>query len=323
MIGMFVNTVPLRFSPNGQFSFLDFVKDTNQKVLKYFENQDYPYEELINELKIKRDASRNTLFDVMFVFQNYQRFELETGELKFERYVSDHVKSKFDLTLNVVKLEKELYLNFEYSKDLFEEETVQNFIAYFSRITEAVSTNPNIGLSDLDIISDEERIQLLEEFNNTHAATVPEQTIVELFEDQVFQTPDNTALVVGSQKVTYRQLNELADAVASKILQVSSEGAAIGLLFSPSIEMLAGILGVLKTGGYYIPLSPEAPSERNKYILEDSSAKLLLSHQEALNKVDRSSLGLQENQVIEIEMAELCDLEEDASIVRRTPDDRI
>ncbi|UII31963.1 amino acid adenylation domain-containing protein [Fulvivirga ulvae] len=280
VIGMFVNTLPLRNYPAGDKTFRDFLHEVKERALLSMENQGYPYEALIDEVKADRAVNRNPLFDVMFVFQNQEEAESKISGLELIPYQSSRTVSKFDLTLTAVEEEGGMQLSFEYSSDLFNPETITRFIGYFQRIVESVTANADQRLSALEIITSEEKHQLLNVFNNTSVDYPKEETIVTLFEKQVKLHPDNIAVVYGDQRISFKDLDAMANSIAQMALNKVPEGNnKIGLLFNPSVEMIASMLGVMKARHAYVPLSPEAPAERNEYILVDCDAQLLLTHE--------------------------------------------
>ncbi|MDW3194571.1 MAG: amino acid adenylation domain-containing protein [Cytophagales bacterium] len=278
MIGMFVNTLALRNYPKGTMSFMEFLSAVQSGTLASFDHQGYQYEELVDELKIERDTSRNPLFDVMFSFQNFEESSLEMPGLKLASQNSGHTVSKFDLTLSISENVEQLYLNFEYSTELFEKETIERFNTYFVRIVEQVVSNPEISLSDIEIISEQERHQILEEFNNTVVDYPHGKTVIELFEEQVENTPNEIAIVFNGEKLLYRDLNEKANSLSVALRELGARpNDIIAILLDQTPEMVIAILAILKSGAAFLPIDSEYPKERIDYILKDSAPRLILS----------------------------------------------
>jgi len=294
IIGMFVNTLALRNHPFGQKIFSVFLKEVKEKTLFAFENQDYQFEELVEKVSAARDMSRNPLFDVMFVFQNTfiitgELPRQETRKLKIIPYTDEHWISKFDLTLRGEEAGEQFYFSIEYSTGLFKKETIERFFSYFKKIITSVIKDPGKNISEIEIVSEEEKNQVLYEFNTTQAEFPRDKTIHWLFEEQVEKTPDNIALdgpsvgsIHGSSlqniQVTYREANEKSGRFAA-ILQARGirPGAIVGIMTGRSLEMVTGILGILKAGGAYLPIDPDSPGERIEFMLKDSGAKLLVT----------------------------------------------
>ncbi|WBW95744.1 non-ribosomal peptide synthetase [Oceanirhabdus sp. W0125-5] len=286
--GMFVNTLPLRNNPNGDKSYMEFLKEVKYNSIKAYENQSYQLEELIEKLKVRRDTSRNPIFDVTFNLTNikFERY-IEVNELILKQCSIDNKVAKFDLTLTAIENEKNIEFNFEYCTKLFKEETLNRMSKHYKKILNDVCESIEIKLSEIDIITEKEKNQILYEFNNTKAEYTENKTIHELFEEQVEKTPDNPALVFEDIHLTYKELNEKANQLARVIRKkgVQPENI-IGIMVERSIEMIVSILGVLKSGGAYLPIDPASPIERIEYMLRDSDCKLLLTKKQFSKSID-------------------------------------
>ena len=167
VVGMFVNTVPLRSEPKNDLTFTHFLSNVKSNTLQAFDNQDYPYEELINDLNLERDSSRNPLFDILFVFLKVEDSDTKIPDCEFETYNIEQNISKFDLTLSAFEMFDNVIFEFEYCSSLFKRDTINRFIDYFKRIVKALCVNPNVKLSDIEIVSPEEKQFILEEYNDT------------------------------------------------------------------------------------------------------------------------------------------------------------
>ena len=289
LIGMFVNTICLRNYPKGNIKFNDFLSDVKSKTLACLENQSYQFEELVNDLKLERDERRNPLFDTMFVYQNYEDSKQTTEGLVMKPENFKITFSRFDLTLLVIEEKEELHLRFIYSTELFKRETAERFVDYFKKIITTIIENASVKLSDIDIISENERNKLLIDFNNTEVEYY-KTNILDLFLDQVARTPNNIALQHGNQSVSYKELNDKADVIAHMInSRLEGANRKIGLHFNHSVEMVASILGVIKSGNAYIPLSAEDPIDRKQYIMSDCEADLLIVQEELYDENDIDS----------------------------------
>jgi iturin family lipopeptide synthetase A len=285
IIGMFVNTLALRSYPTGGASFEEYLRAVKLKTLACFDNQGYQYEQLIGELKMPRDTSRNPFFDAMFVFGNFETPELAIPGLQLKPYDRKQQVSKFDLTLSAVEANGKLSLSFEYSTDLFKRETIERFITYFGNIVSIVTNAPAIKLGEIDMLGTDEKHLLLHTFNDTYLPYPKHENVISLFQQQVERNPANVAVVAADESITYAQLNNKADVIAGHIRErVSGSGHAIGLLFNSSVEMIASMLAILKCGCAYVPLSPLAAPSRNKYILTDCGAKLVLAQHDLLHE---------------------------------------
>ncbi|MCK4764863.1 MAG: amino acid adenylation domain-containing protein [Candidatus Aminicenantes bacterium] len=294
IIGMFVNTLALRNYPLGGKTFEAFLVEVRSGTLKAFENQDYQFEDLVEFLALTRDAGRNPLFDVMFTLQSLDPASsgiprVDIPDLKLEPYKYENEIAKFDLTLNVRENADILSCNLSYCTKLFTQETVERCINYFKKVVTAVLKDPRAKIFDIEIISPEEKREILYSFNNRETKYPIAKTIHGLFEEQAAAAPDSTALVsnteVGGRKsktgdviLTYKELNEKSNRLALLLQETGlAPGDTAGIIIERSIEMIVGITAVLKTGAAYLPMSPKNPRQRNNYMLRDSSAKLLLT----------------------------------------------
>ncbi|MEW7293183.1 condensation domain-containing protein, partial [Aquimarina sp. 2304DJ70-9] len=218
MIGMFVNTLPLRNQLKGNDTFRAFLLDIKANTLACIRNQSYQYEALIDELKVERDTSRNPLFDILFSYQNFIEEELDIPGLKLSAYQKEDMISKFDMSLTTTEKKDQFTFKISYSVDLFTEQTIHRFITYYKRIVTAVIENPDTKLSEIDILSDKEKSQLLEGFNATDVEFTKCNSVLELFESQVSKTPDALAIVNKDTTLTYQELNDQVDQMSAYLL---------------------------------------------------------------------------------------------------------
>jgi amino acid adenylation domain-containing protein len=284
IIGMFVNTLPLRSRPARTKTLPVFLEEIKNKTLSAFENQEYPFEDLIEKISVPRDTGRNPLFDVLFILQSQAEYGGEIpGDTDKITYGGDFV-AKFDITLNAVELDNGLLFAFEYCTKIFNVDTIERFAGFLKRIISSVIQDPEQRLSEIDILSTREREQLIHDFNDTYGGCATTKTLHELFEEQAARTPGRTAAVGSESKsretvqLTYRELNQTSDQVA---LLLKEKGVLtdniIGIMVERSIEMIIGILGILKAGGAYLPIDPEYPQERIDFMLKDSGVTILLT----------------------------------------------
>jgi amino acid adenylation domain-containing protein len=285
IMGMFVNTLVLRNYPRGDKSFISFLKEITERTLEAFDHQDYLFEDLVEKVVVNRDLSRNPLFDVMFILQNVSIPGIDIPGLKLSPFAFEPGTSKFDLTFTVEEPEEKLIFTVEFNTKLFLPTTIQGFINYFKKIVSDVLNNKDIRIWKIELVSEKERRQLLYDFNDTTAWYPKDQTIQQLFENQLEQTPDHTALVGQMTSITYGELNEKANQLARELRkQGITPNTPVGIMMERSLEMLPAILAVLKAGGAYLPIDPQYPGKRVNYMLKDSGAKILLTS-DAINRV--------------------------------------
>jgi amino acid adenylation domain-containing protein/non-ribosomal peptide synthase protein (TIGR01720 family) len=320
IIGMFVNTLALRNYPRGDKIFLDFLRQIKDNTLMAFENQDYPFEELVEQLPVNREVSRNPLFDVVFVMQNFAARKPGKTQMKLKPYPYRNKIAKFDLTFQAVEAKEKLLFILEYCTKLFKTETTARFIEYFKKILLSILENPGQKISGIEILPGEEKNRLLFEFNQTDADYPKDKTLHELFREQVQRTPDHIALVwkeegwkgrrvegkreeepfgqvldaFGGMHISYKELNEKSDRLACLLIEKGVRpDTLVAIMLERSVEMIVGILGILKAGGAYLPIDPDYPEERINYMLTDSNAKILLTERD-INPSPKALLTLSE-----------------------------
>ncbi|WP_051010663.1 non-ribosomal peptide synthetase [Paenibacillus riograndensis] len=243
-----------------------------------FEHTHYQFEKVIQKLNLKSDASRNPLFDVMFVLENLD-YGLGPNEEQAKVKLIEPMAevAKFDLTLTAKEAGGNLDFSLEYSSRLFNKATVQRMGEHYARLLAEAAANPDKELGGLDMLSNQEKHLLLNVFKGTPTDYPKDKTIHELFEEQADRTPDQLAVVCGGQALTYSELNEQANSLAS-VLREKGVGAEaiVGIMADRSLELIIAILGTLKAGGAYLPIDPEYPADRINYMLTDSQAAMLL-----------------------------------------------
>ena len=280
LIGMFVNTLAMRANIDSNLSFKDFLSYIKDMCLNNYKYQDYPFDELVDKLKIQRDTSRNPLFDVMFIYQNNGNATADFGDIKTEYFTPDTKISKFDLSLEVIPENDILNLSFEYATALFNKQFIEDLSKHYSNILTSCLDNLNIKISNICMLSEAEKNKILYDFNNTKTDYPKDKTIAELFEEQAKKTPNNVAVVFGMQKLTYKELNERANSLAYYLRKNGIEtNDLVGIMVNRSLEMIIGMLAVLKAGGAYIPIDPTYPKDRIEYMLKNSNSKLLLTQE--------------------------------------------
>ncbi|WP_256758213.1 non-ribosomal peptide synthetase [Cohnella sp. WQ 127256] len=278
LIGMFINTLAMRNYPVKDKAFLAYLADVKESALRAYENQDYPFEELVSNVNVARDLSRNPLFDAMFVLQNTENGKLEVESLSFLPYVQDQLITKFDLTLTVIEQDDELICSLEYSSSLFSEATIRRMAGHFVQLAHSIVEQPERTIGSLTMMTQPEMEQILLSFNETIMDYPHEKTIHTMFEDQAAKTPNDVAVVFADQQLTYRELNERANQLARTLHEQGVQHeSVVGIMVERSLEMMIGLLGILKAGGAYLPIDPDYPQERIQYMLEDSQAKHLLT----------------------------------------------
>ncbi|WP_449417829.1 amino acid adenylation domain-containing protein [Phormidium nigroviride] len=288
ILGLFVNTLIMRNDLSGNPSFRTLLSRVRGVTLDAYAHQDLPFEKLVEELQPDRDLSRNPLFQVMFVLQNTPKSEREIAGLTLRSLEFDSGTSQFDIFLSIGESKEGLTGFLEYSTDLFDAATITGLIDNFQTLLESIVVNPNCPISELPILTTQQREKLLLEWNNTQTTYPQDASLHQLFEWQVQDFPDSLALIDSSEKITYRQLNQKVNQLAHYLqkLGVTTE-TLVGICLDRSVEMIVGILAILKAGGAYIPLDPNYPADRLSFMLSDSQVSLVISHSSLIDRFQK------------------------------------
>jgi len=282
LIGFFINTLVMRANLAGDPTFQELLEQVRETALEAYAHQDLPFEKLVAELQPERDLSRQALFQVMFVMLNMPMQNLELSGIGVESLDLERVQSKFDMTLSVYETESGLRGWIEYATDLFDETTIERFIGHYKRLLEQVVVHSHAQLSELSIVTAEERQRLLVEWNQTRRDYRTETCVHEQFAEQATRTPNEVALTYQAEELSYAELDRRSNRLAHYLrgLGVGPE-SIVGLCVERSLEMVIGLLGIMKAGGAYLPLDPQYPAERLAFMLDDSGASVLLFQERA------------------------------------------
>ncbi|HEY52488.1 MAG TPA: amino acid adenylation domain-containing protein, partial [Caldilineae bacterium] len=288
LIGFFVNTLVLRADFDGDPSFRSALERVRDATVGAFAHQDLPFEMLVDELQPQRAMSHSPLFQVMFVLQDAPVEALQLPDLTLTPLRTDTGTAKFDLTLSMTDAGQELYGLLEYNTDLFEAATIERMIEHFRTLLTAVIADPDQPVSSLPLLTEAERRTLLVDWNDNEVA-YPSLCIHDLFTRQAQRTPDATALVFASLEngeeatMTYGELNRKANQVAHYLRHLGlGPDQMVGLMMERSLEMIVGLLGVLKAGAAYVPIDPAYPQDRVSFMLQDAETPVLLTQERLL-----------------------------------------
>ncbi|NOQ27705.1 MAG: amino acid adenylation domain-containing protein, partial [Bacteroidales bacterium] len=277
IVGMFVNTLSIRNKVKGEETLQEFVSSLKQTVLGVYENQNYQFEDLVDKVSVERDTSHNPIFDVMINLLNQADYSGDISGLDNENRMHTKGVSKFDLTLIAIDYKEQLLISFNYCTQLFKAETIDRFIEYFKQIVRQLVRNSEVKIAEIDILTEEEKNQLLYEFNNTKVEYPKDKTIHQLFEEQVEQCPDKLALECENKTFTYQELNEESNQIAHYLIEKGLKREDIvGIELESSYQYVVCSFAVLKAGGAYLPIDKKLPDLRKEYIVENSELKILI-----------------------------------------------
>lgn len=290
LIGFFVNTLVLRTKLSGDLSFRQLLEIVKEGSLGAYAHQDLPFEMLVKELRPDRNLLRQPLFQVALALQNYPQHRFDLPDLTWTRLEGESLTTHFDLMLYLYEGAAGLSEVFEYATDLFDKQTVSRLAGNYRTLLESIVADPDSPIRTLPLLTEMDKRQLLLEWNTRF---VPEQAAVcvhDLFARQVERTPDAIAALHEAQSLTYAELNRRANQLAHYLREkgVGPE-SLVAICVERGLEMLVGLLGVLKAGSAYVPMDPQYPFERLAYMLEDASPTVLLTQERLKDKVQNQA----------------------------------
>ena len=284
MVGLFINTLPLRVQVSPELSVLSWLKELRSQWIAL---RDYEHTPLVQVQKWSDISPGISLFESIVVFENYQLNSVlyEQGDSWEKREFQLLEQTSFPLTVSGYA-GQQLLLKIEYDYQRFEQATIIRMLGHLQTLLESMVANPEQCLADLPILTQAERHQLLVKWNDTRTEYPYNKCIHQLFEAQVERTPDAVAVVFEDQQLTYRELNSRANQLAHHLqtLGVRTE-VLVGICVERSLEMIVGLLAVLKAGGAYVPIDPAYPKECLVHLLSDSQVLVLLTQENLLPKL--------------------------------------
>ncbi len=318
IIGMFVNTLALRANIDSKSSFEDFLRTVSLNCFNAFDHQTYPFDELVKALNIPRDVSRNPLFDTMLTYQNDEDIDINLNGLKSNHIAYDNHTSKFDFSIELIPHGNDLNITLEYCTKLFSMEFMENLLSHYINILDIVMSNPKILISEISMLTDNEKNTILVDFNNNALKYPSQKSIIELFIEKAKKYPDNIALIYKDKKLTYRELNKESDKLAKYLLDLGiKKGDIVPTLLDRSINLIVSILAILKCGSIYLPISTLLPKERIEYIINSSKARLLITSK-LISKESFENVN-----IIDIDSIKTNNKNELFNIIQTQPDDVI
>jgi amino acid adenylation domain-containing protein len=277
MIGFFVNSLVMRVAVDQAKTFPDLLKEARSTALSAYQHQDLPFEKLVEELAPKRSLNTPPIFQVMFALQNTPASSRQLTTLRVEPMAANELRVRLDLEIHAREAEGQLEFHWVYNSDLFDEWRIEQMARHCGQLIESVlNVNMEQPLWGTSILSSEERRQILVDWNNTRMDVQP-QTLHELFERQAEETPNAIAVICGDQSISYTSLNRRSNRLARYLRKLGAgPEVMVGICMPRGLDLIIGILGILKSGSAYVPLDPNYPAERVEYMLTDSAAPLLV-----------------------------------------------
>ena len=276
IVGMFVNTVPLRMKLSADETFRDLASRIGRESAEAFDRQAYHLSDLVVDLGVVRDPSRNALFDV--VLEWHEQDEFERSVLGLEELAQPTTPAKFDLELSIDNGREGQRLALVFSTNLFSRTTAEKFLWHLRRVLEQVAANPDLRVRDVPMLQPWEREMLLADFNESGDAPQIPGTLTDLFAANVRDTPTAIAAEDSEGAYTYEDVERRASVLANELVAAGvGVDDVVALAIGRSREILVAVIGIMKAGAGYLPLEPDAPEERASGTIDDSGAKLLVT----------------------------------------------
>ncbi|MEK4182118.1 amino acid adenylation domain-containing protein [Bacillus sp. FSL K6-1145] len=284
LVGMFVNTLALRQDISTADTFADVMENVKEMTLKAFEHQRYPFDKLVDDLSLDRDLSRSPIFQVAMGYVT-DSLHVNLKGLTSEHVMVHHTVSKFDLTLHVFEQGDQLSIHVEYNTDLFDQETIHRYMNYYLHLLDGMTAQPERTFSDYCLMDKAEQAAMIIGKNQT-ATPYPKRTIQELFEEQVQRDPHRIALSYLEEHMTYQELDEKATQLAAYLQSKGvAPGSLVPMLFDRSFDMIVSVLGIVKSGAAYVPMSPEYPDARIRLIVRDTQSDVIITQSHLIERL--------------------------------------
>ncbi|HEU4882195.1 MAG TPA: amino acid adenylation domain-containing protein [Longimicrobium sp.] len=284
LIGFFINTLALRVDLSASPTVAELLAQVRARSLGAQQNQDIPFEQVVELVQPARSLAHSPLFQVMFTWQNASEGRLELHGLRLGGVPSaSQPTAKFDLSLTLGEHGGRIGGSVTYATALFERETVERFAGYLRRVLEGMVADETRRVDRMEIVPEDERRRMVEEWNRTEAVDSSETRGHALFEAQVGRAPEAEAVVCEGARLTYAELNAAANRLARR-LRAAGVGpeARVGVMLERSAELVVALLAVLKAGGAYLPLDPALPAARRAALAADAGAAVLVTREPAL-----------------------------------------
>jgi amino acid adenylation domain-containing protein len=281
IIGFFVNTLVLRSDLSGSPTFRELLRQVRETALDAYAHQDIPFEMVVEAVRPERNLSQSPLFQVMFSMQNVSAQPQVASALRMIPVDAHSGAAKFDLTLFIQDQDGRLSGALEFNTDLFDHTTIERMLTHFERLLTAIVANPDQSISALPLLGEDERRQIVLEWNQNVAEFPDQLSVQQLFEAQVQRTPEAVAVAFGDETMTYAELNARANQLAHYLRELGvGPDVLVGISAERKPEVVVGLLGILKAGGAYLPIDPTYPQERIQFMVEDSGIEVLLTRSE-------------------------------------------
>lgn len=291
LVGHCLNFLPLRVHCTDDLSFGEFASKVSHTIVDAYEHQSYTFGSLVRALKLPRDTSRLPLVSVMFNIDNSGFDHLHFDGLSFRVLTNAKQFVNFDLFFNLVQSEKNLEIECEYNTDLYDASTIRRWLASFELLIESILSSNEKPLSVLPVMTVEEKTTLLKNGEGTVRDYARERPVHVLVSEIAVANPKKIAVRYNDMTLTYGELESRANQLATHLQSLGvTSGNYVGLFIERSIDMVVGLLGILKTGAAYVPMDPAFPAERLQFMLEDAKIESLVTHSSLRDRLPSSAV---------------------------------
>ena len=281
LIGFFVNSLPIKIDIEDSITFSQLLKNSKEKITELFNYQDVPFEKIVEALNIPRDTSYSPIFQVMFVLQNIKQTKLQLPNIDIDVVDFKNPTSKFDLIMELTEKEDFIEGSLEYSSDIFSREFIEAMSRHFVNLLEEITKNENRVVHRYNILTPEEKRELLYDFNQTKVDYPGDKTIPELFIIEAKKTPLKVAIKYKEEYLSYKELDSKSNQIANYLIERGlKRGDIVAIYMDRSIEMIVSVIAILKAGGAYLILDKNYPKERVEYMTKDSNAITTLTKED-------------------------------------------
>ncbi|MFH0733032.1 MAG: amino acid adenylation domain-containing protein [bacterium] len=279
-VGFFINTIVLRNEINPENTYQELLNKVKETLSDSFDNQVYPFDRLVDELDVDRIRNRNPLFDVMvaWMVKNGTRVKMKFNDIEISGIDYRESTSMFDLTFLFEEDEGRVFFAIEYNTWLFKQERIDRMSKHFNKLIESIVLNPKGKIKNFNIISEDEKENIISKFNKITQLFVEQKNVIELFNHQVEINKNEIALVYEGIKITYNELDKLSNRIANHLVEKINPNKEdkIAVIIDDPIYAAAALLAVIKTGAVYLPIMSNNPINRIAFILKDSNSKAVL-----------------------------------------------
>jgi amino acid adenylation domain-containing protein len=293
VVGFLLHMHVLRTRLSGDMTFRDLLSRVQKAVLDLYMHRSAPFDQIVRNLHPERNLSYSPLFQVMLNWRDRDQQLPFIGleGLAIDSLMAEANTSKFDLYFFVTDCGDEIWLELEYNSDLFDEDRISRMLGHYETLLEAVAADPGAQIANMPIMAADELRQSIVDWNRTEIGYPEDKCLDELFDEQVARTPDAVAVAFAGERLTYRQLADRANRLATHLQKLGvSRNTLVAICVERSLDMVVGLLGILKAGGAYLPLDPSFPSERLAFMLQDAQPLVLLTQKKLLKQIPSHSL---------------------------------